>query len=138
VSLAHNAGLCTVGVEEELPIVDPAEGRPLPLAGGLLACWRGPCRIPGPGMPSGRLRVSRTRGGLDALCSHVAMGSDPGEAGTPEWHGWADGKTQGEYQEAVPEPRREHKGPFGLSMSRRAGTAATAEMRRGEMVLGTK
>ena len=61
--------------------MDPAEGRPLPLAGERLACWRGPCRFSGPGIPSGRLRVSRSRGGLDALCSHVAMGSDPGEAG---------------------------------------------------------
>ncbi len=42
---------------------------------------RGSCRFPGPGIPPGRLRVSRSRGGLDALCSHVAMGSDPGEAG---------------------------------------------------------
>lgn len=46
-------------------------------------------------------------------------------------------KLKGEYQEAVPEPHREHKGPFVLSRSRHAGTAVP-EPRRGEMVLGTK
>lgn len=41
-SLAHNDGMRTVGVEEELLIVDPAGGRPLPLAGELLAFSRTP------------------------------------------------------------------------------------------------
>lgn len=41
-SAAQNAGLRTVGVEEELLIADPAEGRPLPLAGELLAFSRTP------------------------------------------------------------------------------------------------
>ena len=39
-SLVHNDGMRTFGVEEELLIVDPADGRPLPLAGELLASSR--------------------------------------------------------------------------------------------------
>src|SRR5665647_2680772 len=40
VSLVHNDGMRTFGVEEELLIVDPADGRLLPLAGELLAVSR--------------------------------------------------------------------------------------------------
>lgn len=39
-SLVHNDGMRTFAVEEELLIVDPADGRPLPLAGELLAVSR--------------------------------------------------------------------------------------------------
>ena len=51
---------------------------------------------------------------------------------SPWCHDWAASKSQGEQKEADPEPRREHKGPSGLSMSWRARAPAIAEIRGSE------
>ena len=68
-SAAHNAGLRTVGVEEELLIVDRAEGRPLPLAGELLAFSRTPGGTSAAGQaarPMARAGPTASPGGRDA------------------------------------------------------------------------
>lgn len=94
-SLAHNAGLHTVGVEEELLIVDPAKGRPLPLAGELPACWRGPCRFQSQAFHQG---VCAFHDLVEAwlLCAVTwPWAVIRARLQTPEWHGWAAGKAQG-------------------------------------------
>jgi carboxylate-amine ligase len=90
VSLVHNDGMRTFGVEEELLIVDPADGRPLPLAGELLAVSRtaaGTLSVVGDPVLAVEFKQEQIEvqtcpcSSLDGLLEEIRRGRDAADAG---------------------------------------------------------